>query len=55
MYDAITRNTYAHLFKLASANLPKPVRESLVKAASAEAPLAAAVTALLAKKSGGVA
>lgn len=53
MYDAVTRNTYAQLFKVASANLPKPVCESLVKVASSEAPLAAALTALLSKKSGG--
>jgi len=35
MYDAVTRNTYAELFKLAEANLPASVRAETVKIASA--------------------
>lgn len=35
MYDAVTRNTYAELFKLAEANLPQSVRDATVKIASA--------------------
>lgn len=34
MYDAVTRDTYAQLFKLAEANLPKSVREETVKVAT---------------------
>ena len=36
MYDAVTRDTYAQLFKLAEAKLPQSVREETVKAASVE-------------------
>lgn len=36
MYDAITRETYAQLFKLAEAKLPTSVREELAKVASFE-------------------
>jgi hypothetical protein len=36
MYDAVTRETYAQLFKLAEANLPSSVREVLAKAANVE-------------------
>lgn len=34
MYDAITRNTYAELFKTAEAKLPERVGAALVKVAS---------------------
>jgi hypothetical protein len=36
MYDAVTRETYAQLFKLAEAKLPPSVREETVKAASVD-------------------
>jgi len=45
MYDAVTRATYAQLFKLAEAKLPKPVQEATVKVAGAEAPVAKALFA----------
>lgn len=44
MYDAVTRNTYAQLFKLAEAKLPQSVRESTIKVAAEEAPVAQALT-----------
>lgn len=43
MYDATTRDTYAQLFKLAEANLPKTVRDAVVKTASVEQPVAKAL------------
>jgi len=45
MYDAITRSTYAELFKLAEAKLPQSVRDATVKIASVEAPIAQALSA----------
>lgn len=34
MYDAVTRETYAQLFKMAEAKLPTSVRDAAVKTAS---------------------
>lgn len=34
MYDAVTRNTYAELFKTAEAKMPERVGEALQKVAS---------------------
>jgi hypothetical protein len=36
MYNAVIRDTYAQLFKLAEAKLPQFVREATVKVASVE-------------------
>lgn len=43
MYDAVTRDTYAQLFKLAEAKLPTAVREELMKAASVDPVVAKAL------------
>jgi hypothetical protein len=45
MYDAVTRDTYAQLFKMAEAKLPQPVREATIKIASVEVPVAQALSA----------
>ena len=46
MYDAVTRNTYAQLFKLAEAKLPQSVRDETVKVAQVESLVAKALSAL---------
>jgi hypothetical protein len=49
MYNAVTRSTYAELFKMAEAMLPTAVRDATVKVASVEAPVAQALSALWSK------
>ena len=44
MYDAVTRETYAQLFKMAEAKLPAAIREETVKAASVEPVISKALT-----------
>jgi len=46
MYDAVTRDTYAQLFKQAEAKLPASVREATIKVAGEHSLLGQALRAV---------